>query len=125
MSSWDDVERAEGRLDARGAERETKRRRRDRRRAVLPFLLCPLVLPAAGAAALIWLIDAEGGDLAGWSATQTIAAFAAAFVVPAALSAWVARHGGWIEAILWTAVTLAAEVAMLAALGLALDLGSS
>jgi hypothetical protein len=124
VSSWEDVEAAEGRLEERGAERDLKRRRRDRRRAVLPFVLCPLILPAAGAAALLWLLEAEGGDLSSLTSAQAIGAFAAGFALPAALSAFVARHGGWLEAIAWTAITVCAELAMLAGLGLlALDLG--
>ena len=119
-----DWEATEERLAARSDERRGRLARRDRRRSVLPWLLAPLLFPAVGAAAVLALVEREGGDLAGWSAGQAAGALAALFVVPAAASAWFARRQGVAEAIAWAAVCLGVQLALVVGVGFVLlDLG--
>jgi hypothetical protein len=106
------------------AERQGRLARRDRRRRWLPWLLAPLVFPALGAAALLVAVESEGGDFGDWSTAQVVAVVAAAFALPAALSAWFARRQGVFEALAWALVCVCAQVAMVVGIGfLALGLG--
>jgi hypothetical protein len=123
----DEWEVAETRLSERAAVRAGDRARRDRRRRVAPWLVGLLLLPAAGAGVLIWLLESGGGDLRSWSAATAALAVAGALGVPAAISAVVGRRCGfrWWEALLLGAVTAALAAALVAAVGLvALDLGA-
>jgi hypothetical protein len=124
LTDWDAVDRAEERLESRSVARRTQLERRDRRRRWLPFLLAPLVLPALGAAALLAVVEQAGGDLSGWPFARAVAVVAAAFLVPAALSAWLARREGIALALLWAVICAAAQLALVVGVGfLALDLG--
>ncbi len=119
-----DWEATEERLAARSDERRGKLARRDRRRGVLPWLLAPLLFPALGAAALVAVVESEGGDLAGWSTGQAAGVVAAAFVIPAVLSWWFARRQGVFEAILWAVACVGVELALVVGVGfVALGLG--
>ena len=119
-----DWEATEERLAARSDERRGWLARRDRRRSVLPWLLAPVVLPAMGAAALLALVEREGGDFSGWSTGSVAAAVVAAFVVPAVLSWWFARRQGAVEAAAWAFVCVGVELALVVGVGfLALGLG--
>ena len=55
-------------------------------------LIAPLLLAAAGAAILVAVMENAGGDFSGWPEWQAIAVLAAAFLVPAVLSAVVVRR---------------------------------
>ena len=96
---------ARTRIDARSRERERQAARRDKRERILLWLFAPLLLPAAGAAAAAYVIEAKPSP-------ETVL-FVAAFAVPAALTIWLARRRGWFERVAWPLVTLAAEVALL------------
>jgi hypothetical protein len=123
----DEWEAAETRLSERAGVRAVSRARRDRRRRVAPWPLGLVVLPAAGAGVLIWLLERGGGDLRGWPAGWAAAAVAGALLVPAALSGLVGRRCGfaWWESALLAAVTAAVAAALVAGVGLlALDLGA-
>jgi hypothetical protein len=86
----------------------------------------PLVLAAAGAAVVIALLEAAGGDFGDWPTWQAIAVPAAAFAVPALLSAAVTWRFGWLQAILWAVVCAALELALVVGVGfLALGYGPS
>jgi hypothetical protein len=61
-SDFEAVEAAEVRLQSRSLERRRQLERRDKRRRRLPWLLCPLPLPAVGAAALVATLRSAGGD---------------------------------------------------------------
>jgi predicted alpha/beta hydrolase len=118
------VEDAEVRLEARSVERRRALEQRDRRRRWLPWLLCPLPIPAAGAAALMAVLHSAGGDLRDWPPASAALAVAACIAVPAALSGWIGRRHGKLDAVLWALVTAAVEVALVAGVGfVALDLG--
>ena len=54
--------------------------------------IAPPLLAAAGAAVVVAIVEGAGGDLSGWPASQAIAVSAAAFAVPALLSAWAVRR---------------------------------
>ncbi|HEX5781040.1 MAG TPA: hypothetical protein VFX80_03925 [Solirubrobacteraceae bacterium] len=87
-------------------------------------LIAPLLLAAAGAAALVALIEGAGGDFSGWPTWQAIAVPAAAFVVPALLSAAATWRDGWLQAVLWAVVCAAVQFALVFGVGfLALDYG--
>ena len=75
-------------------------------------VIAPLLLAAAGAAVVVALVEGAGGDFSGWPTWQAIAAPAAAFAVPAVLSAWVAWRNGVVESVLW-AVACAALIRLL------------
>jgi hypothetical protein len=113
------IEDAEVRLEARSEERRRLLERRDRRRRWMPWLLCVLPLPALGAAALVGVVQAAGGDLREWPTAQAIAVVAACLLVPAALSGWIGRRHGRVEAVLWAGVTACVEVALAAGVGFA------
>jgi hypothetical protein len=69
-------------------------------------------------------MEANGGDFAGWPEWQAIALPAAAFAVPALLSAAIALRGGWIEAFTWAVACMAAQFALVVGVGfLALGYG--
>ena len=119
-----DWEATERRLTAHSDERRARLARRDRRRRWLPWALCPLVLPALGAAAVLALIEQAGGDLRGWTTAQAAAALAAGFLLPAALAAWVARRHGILEAVAWALACASVQAALVLGVGfLALGLG--
>ncbi len=84
-------ERAEARIDEHARERDAWRVRRARWRAFRAWALALVVLPAAGAVALIAVLESAGGDLGSWSRGAAIAVIVAAFAVPAAL----AVAGAW------------------------------
>jgi hypothetical protein len=87
-------------------------------------VIAPLLLAAAGAAVLVALIENAGGDLSEWPEWQAIAVPVATFVVPAVLSAVVARRSGVVEALLWAVVCAAVQAALVFGVGfLALGLG--
>jgi hypothetical protein len=95
---------------------------RDARRGWVPWLLAPLVLPALGATVVVALV--EEADLDAWPVWQVAAALGAAVVVPAALSAWVARRHGVAEAVAWALACVGVELALVFGVGfLALGLG--
>lgn len=120
------VEDAEVRLESRSLERRREIERRDRRRRWLPWLLCPLPIPALGAAALVAVLRSAGGDLRDWPAATAGLAVAGCILVPAALSGWVGRRHGKLDAALWALVTAAVELALVFGVGfVALGLGPS
>jgi len=95
---------------------------RDARRGWLPFVLAPLVLPALGAAAVVGVV--EGVDLESWAVWQVATVLGALFLLPAALSAFVARRFGVAEAVAWALACVGAQVVLVFAVGfLALGLG--
>jgi hypothetical protein len=118
------VEDAEVRLESRSQERRAGLERRDRRRRLVPWLVCLVPLPAAGAGLLLAIIDGQGGDLRELSTTAAALVVAGCLLVPALLSGWVGRRHGRVDAVLWALVTLAIELALVFGLGFAvLDLG--
>jgi hypothetical protein len=89
-------------------------------------MFVPLLLAAAGAAVVVGLLEAAGGDFGDWPTWQAIAVPAAAFAVPALLSAAVTWRYGWLQAVLWALVCAAVQFALVFGLGfLALDYGPS
>ena len=89
-------------------------------------LVVPVLLAAVGAAALVALLEAAGGDFGAWPTWQAIAVPAAAFAVPALLSAAVTWRYGWLQALLWAVVCAAVQFALVFGVGfLALDYGPS
>jgi hypothetical protein len=89
-------------------------------------LFAAVVLALLGAAAVIVVVESAGGDLSSWPLWQAIAVPAALFVVPAVVSAWVARRQGVAEAVLWALVCAAVQVALVFGVGfLALGYGPS
>jgi cation transport ATPase len=109
---------AQTRIAARNRERDRKAEKRARRERILLWLCAPLLLPAAGAAAALAVLEREGGDLSGWSSGSVALLTAAVFGVPALLSAWLARRRGRIEPLGWAAITLLAQVALVFWVGL-------
>jgi hypothetical protein len=104
---------ARTRIAGRSRERERKATRRDRWTGFLLWLLAPLLLPAAGAAAFVKVLDAAGGTLARWS-TPAAAGFAlAAFGLPVALTVLLARRRGRLERAAWALITLFAQLALI------------
>jgi hypothetical protein len=88
------------------------------------WLLAGLVLPAVGAAATVALVEGAGGDFGSWETWQAVAACAACAVVPAVVAAWVVRHDGWADALLWAVVCVGVQVALVFGVGfLALGFG--
>jgi hypothetical protein len=87
-------------------------------------LIAPLLLAAAGAAVLVALLENAGGDFGAWPQWQAIAVPAAAFFVPAALCAWVARRAGVVEALAWAIACAGLQLALVLGAGfVALGLG--
>ena len=112
------------RIAERDRERERKVAKRAKRERILLWLFAPFLLPAAGAAAALAVLEREGGDLSGWSSASVALLCAAVFGLPAALSAWLARRRGRIEPLGWAAITLLAQIAVVFWVGLiALDYG--
>jgi hypothetical protein len=119
-----DWEATEERLVAHSDERRARLARRDRRRSRLPWFVCPVLLPALGAAAVLALLQDAGGDLGDWSTGQAVAALAGAFLVPSLLAGWFGRRRGVAEAIAWMMACAAVQLALVVGVGfLALDLG--
>jgi len=115
---------AKTRIAARDRERERKNAKRAKRERILLWLCAPLLLPAAGAAAALAVLEREGGDFSGWSSASLALFCAAVFGLPAALSAWLARRRGRIEPLGWAAITLLMQIALVFWVGLvALDYG--
>ena len=86
--------------------------------------IAPLLLAAAGAAVVVALVESAGGDFGDWPLWQAIAVPAAAFAVPAVLSAWSAWRYGVLEALLWAVVCVAVQAALVLGVGfLALGYG--
>ncbi len=108
-------EETEAKLEGRSAERREALGRRDRRRRLLPWLLCPLLLPAAGAAGLVAIAQ---DDLVG---SGELAAAAGCVVVPSLVSWWVGRAHGRVDAALWALVT--ASLILTAAVSITLLVG--
>jgi FtsH-binding integral membrane protein len=96
---------ARTRIDGRNRERERKAARRDRWNRVLLWLCAPLLFPAAGAAAATAVIEEQP--------SAKLALFVASFLVPAALTLWLARRRGWFERVAWPLVTIAATFALM------------
>jgi cation transport ATPase len=111
---------ARTRIAARDRERERKIAKRARRERILLWLCAPLLLPAAGAAAALAVLDGEGGDLSGWSSGSVALFTAAVLGLPAALSAWLARRRGRIEPLGWATITLLMQIALVFWVGLVL-----
>ena len=87
-------------------------------------LFAPLLLAAAGAAVIVGLLEAAGGDFGDWPTWQAIAVPAAAFAVPALLSAAITWRYGWFQALLWALTCAAVQFALVFGVGfLALDYG--
>src|SRR4051795_11205095 len=120
----DAAEAAELRLEARSRQRRDELARRARRGRIRLWLLAPLILPAAGAAALVWALERVGGDFGGWPAWRIAAVLVGAFLVPALLAAWLARRRGVLEAIAWALACACIEVVLVFGVGfLLLDYG--
>ena len=87
-------------------------------------MLAAVLLPLAGAAAVLAVIEGAGGDLSDWPLWQAIAVPAALFAVPALLSAVLARRRGVVEALAWPLVCLGVQFALVVGVGfLALGYG--
>ena len=95
---WEEVERAEARLDQRARERAARRRRRRRWAAVFRWTAL-LTLPAAGSAALTAIVESNGGDLGSGSEAKAAAVVLAAFLGPALGAAVVWRRRGAVAAV--------------------------
>jgi hypothetical protein len=88
------------------------------------WTLAGIVLPVLGAAAVVGLIEGAGGDFGDWETWQAVAALAACVVVPAALSVWLVRRGGVLQAVAWAVVCAGLQVALVFGVGfVALGLG--
>ena len=86
--------------------------------------IAPALLAAAGAAVVVAVVEGAGGDLSAWPEWQAIAVPAAAFAVPAALSALVTWRWGAAVAILSAVGCAAAQFALVFGVGfLALGYG--
>jgi hypothetical protein len=95
---------ARTRIEARNRERERRAARRDRRERILLWLCAPLLLPAAGTAAALAVLDA-GSDRLGLAL--------AVLGVPPLVTAWLARRRGVFELVACPLITIAAELAAL------------
>jgi cytochrome bd-type quinol oxidase subunit 2 len=88
------------------------------------WLLAGAVLPLLGAAAVVGMIEAAGGDLGAWETWQAVAALAAAVVVPAGLSVWLVWRGGALQAAASAVVCAGLQFALVFGVGfVALGLG--
>jgi hypothetical protein len=120
---WEAVDHAEERLRTRAQARRRAADRRRRRWCGIAWAL-RVLLPLAGAAGALALLEGAGGDLRDLSAPAAAVLPAAILLVPALVAGAIARRDGALEAVLWALVTLAAELALLFAVGLvALGLG--
>ena len=121
MSESDDFAvEARTRIAARDRERERKDAQRARRERILLWIFAPLLLPVAGAAAALAVLEGAGGDLSGWSTGSVALLTAAVLGLPAAASAWLARRRGRIEPVGWAAITLLMQIALVFWVGLVL-----
>jgi hypothetical protein len=92
------------------------------RRGWTPWLTGAVVMPALGAVAVVAVV--EGVALDSWPSWQAAAVLVALFVVPACVSAWVARGFGVVEALAWALACMGVQVALVFGVGfLALGLG--
>jgi hypothetical protein len=92
------------------------------RRGWTPWLVGAVVLPVLGAAATVAVV--ENVELDSWESWRAAAVLAATFAVPAAISAWVARSFGVVEALAWTLACAGIQLALVFGVGfLALGLG--
>ena len=98
MSEWEDIERAEARLEQRSEQRDRRRRRR-RRWATAGRWLASFALPVAGSAAFTAIVERRGGDLGGLSQAQAIAFVLVIALPPALLVAWLWRRHGVLVAL--------------------------
>ena len=115
MGDW---EATEERLS--GAQRRAAGAARTPRRggALPPLAARAGVVPGARGAALLVLVEREGGDrLGAGPQAQAAALVAAAFVVPALLSGWFARRHGVVEALAWAFVCLGVQLALVVGVG--------
>jgi hypothetical protein len=80
-------------------------------------LIAPLLLAVAGAAVVVALLENAGGDFGDWPLWQAIAVPAAAFAVPALLSAAITWRNGVVEALLWAVVCVAVQAALVVGVG--------
>ena len=119
-TSWETVDQAERRLEERAAQRARARERRSVRSRRRPMVLALAVLPVAGAAVLLALLELEGGDLGSWQRGWASAALAAAFAWPAAASALAARRRPLVERVAWPVVCVLAQVALTVGVGFVL-----
>jgi hypothetical protein len=111
---WEAVDHAEERLQTRAAARQRAADRRRRRRGWVVWALRAL-LPLAGAAGALAVLEGS---------RRSAGVLAAIVLVPAVVAGALARRDGALEALLWALVTLAAEIALVFAVGLvALGLG--
>jgi hypothetical protein len=106
------LERAETRLEAHARQRREWRARRARWRMIRSWVLGLLVLPAAGAAGFVVVVETAGGDFGRWSPGAATAFVLAAFVGPAALSGASGRALGRWEALALAVCTLLIELAL-------------
>jgi hypothetical protein len=111
VNEWEDVERAEARLEQRSEERGRRRRRR-RRWATAVRWLATLVLPVAGSAVFTAIVERRGGDLGGYSDAQAVGVVLAVALPPALIVAWLWRRHGAVVAIGAALAVLLAEVAL-------------
>jgi hypothetical protein len=89
-------------------------------------VIAPVLLAATGAAVIVALMERAGGDFSDWPTWRAIAVPAAAFAVPALLSAWAAWRYGAAEGVLWAVACVALQLALVVGVGfLALGLGPS
>jgi hypothetical protein len=108
----DALEATELRLEARSRARREELERRARRRRLRLWILGPVVLPALGATALVAMLEREGGDLGGWTDVQVALVLAGAFLLPAAVTAWLARRRGVFEALAWAVATICVQIVL-------------
>ncbi len=119
VEAWEEVERAEERLEQRSGQRTAARERR-RRRARVARWTARVLLPLAGAAVLVGVLERSGGDLGGWSDAGAAAFLAAVFLVPALVAGWLARGHGLVEAAAWAVGTAAIQGALVFGVAFAL-----
>jgi fatty acid desaturase len=110
--TWEAVERAEARLDERSEQRRVSGARRARRATVRRWVL-RLLLPFAGAALFVAVLERAGGDLGAWAPGAAAAFVVAALAWPALAAAWLSRHEGPLLAIAWAIGVFAVEGALI------------
>jgi hypothetical protein len=104
---------ARTRIAHRTRERERKATRRHRIAGVLLWLCAPLLLPAAGAAAGVKILDDAGGSLERWSTPAAAGIGLAVFGLPMLLTVLLAHGRSRLERLAWALITLFAEVALM------------